>query len=185
MRVMGIDPGLTRTGYGVVEARGSALAALAAGTVRAPAGQPPAVQLLNLCLALERVMEAHEPDAIAIERLFFNSNAKTAVRVGQASGVALLAAAEIGIPVYEYTPTEVKRAVVGVGNAAKDQVAYMVTNMLKLKEAPDSSDAADALALAICHANGHRMRAAVAAAGGGPRLTVVHGSSPAGDEVTT
>lgn len=173
MRVMGIDPGLTRTGYGVVQAQGSTLRALAVGTARAPKGTSVPNQLLNLCLELERVMEKYEPDAIAIEKLFFNSNAKTAIRVGQASGVALLAAAEVGVPVFEYTPTEVKRAVVGVGNAAKDQVAYMVRKLLRLKEAPDSPDASDALALAICHANGAKLRTAVERAEPRPRLTIV------------
>jgi crossover junction endodeoxyribonuclease RuvC len=161
MRVMGIDPGLTRTGFGVVERNGGIMRALEVGTVRAPQGQTPSVQLMNLCLTLERIMEKHEPDAVAIERLFFNSNARTAIRVGQASGVALLACAEIGVPVYEYTPTEVKQAVVGVGNASKDQVGYMVRTILRLEQTLDSADAADALALAICHANAARFRDAV------------------------
>lgn len=164
MRVMGIDPGLTRTGYGVIERREGDLRALTVGTARAPAGQTPAQQLFALCLTLERVMEEYEPEAVAIERLFFNANARTAIRVGQASGVALLAAAESGIPVFEYTPTAVKRAVVGVGNATKEQVGYMVRTILSLKELPDSADAADALALAICHAHGDRLREAVTAA---------------------
>ena len=163
MRVMGIDPGLTRTGYGVVERDGPGLKCLDVGTVRAPEGQTPAQQLYNLCIQLERVMEEWEPDAVSIEKLFFNSNTKSALRVGQASGIAMLAGAESGIEVFEYTPTEVKRAVVGVGNATKDQVQYMVTTILKLQAKPDSPDAADALALAICHANGQRMRAAVRA----------------------
>jgi crossover junction endodeoxyribonuclease RuvC len=161
MRIMGIDPGLTRTGYGVIERQGGIMRALVAGTVRAPADRPPPVQLMNLCLELERVMEKYEPDAVSIERLFFNSNARTAIRVGQASGVALLACAEVGVPVFEYTPTEVKQAVVGVGNAAKDQVGFMVRAILRLEQSLDSADAADALALAITHANSDRLRAAV------------------------
>jgi crossover junction endodeoxyribonuclease RuvC len=163
MRVMGIDPGLTRTGFGVVERDGPGLRALTVGTVRAPVGQTPAQQLYNLCIKLERVMEEYEPDAVAVEKLFFNSNTKSALRVGQASGIALLAAAESGIEVFEYTPTEVKRAVVGVGNATKEQVGYMVRTILKLEQRPDSADASYALALAITHANGQRMRAAVRA----------------------
>lgn len=166
MRVMGIDPGLTRTGYGVIERRDGALRALTVGTARAPAGQTPAQQLFALCLTLERIMEEYEPEAVAVERLFFNANTRTAIRVGQASGVALLAAAESGIPVFEYTPTAVKRAVVGVGNATKEQVGYMVRTILSLREAPDSADAADALALAICHAHGERLHAAAAEASG-------------------
>lgn len=166
MRVMGIDPGLTRTGFGVISAEGGTLAALEFGTVRAPVGQTPSVQLMNLCLTLERVMDKYEPDAIAIERLFFNSNARSAIRVGQASGVALLAAAECGVPVYEYTPTEVKKASTGVGNASKEQVQLMVRTILKVEGTFDSADAADALALAICHASGHRLREAARAADG-------------------
>jgi crossover junction endodeoxyribonuclease RuvC len=163
VRVMGIDPGLTRTGFGVVEQHGPTLRTLAVGTVRAPEGQTAAQQLYNLCIQLERVMEEYEPEAVSVEKLFFNSNTRTALRASQASGIALLAAAESGIEVFEYTPTEVKRAVVGVGNATKDQVQYMVRTILRLEEKPDSPDAADALALAICHANGAQMRAAVRA----------------------
>lgn len=167
MRVMGIDPGLTRTGYGVVEASGGTMRALCVGTARAPKGQTPAQQLFALCITLERIMEEYEPEAVAIERLFFNSNVTTAIRVGQASGVALLAAAESGLDVFEYTPTEVKRAVTGVGNATKDQVGFMVRTILKLDGTlePDSADAADALALAITHSHGHRMRSAMRKAG--------------------
>jgi crossover junction endodeoxyribonuclease RuvC len=164
MRVMGIDPGLTRTGFGVVEQQGGILRALDVGTVHAPGGQTKAQQLFNLCIALERVLERYEPDAVAVERLFFNANVKTALQVGQASGVALLAAAECGVPVVEYTPTEVKLAVTGQGNATKDQVGYMVKAILRLDKDPDSADAADALALAICHAHGARLRDAVEAA---------------------
>lgn len=163
MRVMGIDPGLTRTGFAVIDRDGGTLRALTLGTVRAPEGLSVAQQLYNLCVSLERVMEEYEPEAVAVERLFFNKNVQSALRVGQASGIALLAAAESGIEVFEYTPTEVKRAVVGVGNASKEQVGYMVATILKLETEPDSPDAADALALAITHANGQRMRAAVKA----------------------
>jgi crossover junction endodeoxyribonuclease RuvC len=171
---MGIDPGLARTGYGVVEQTAGSLKALAVGTARAPAGVPPSVQLMNLCLTLERIMDRYEPDAVAVERLFFNSNARTAIRVGQASGIALLAAAECGVPVYEFTPTEVKRAITGVGNATKDQVGYMVEQLLSLTESPDSADAADALALAICHIHGHKLRSlAEAPASSPPKLTVI------------
>jgi len=161
LRVMGIDPGLTRTGFGVVESKGGVLRALTSGTVRSEASQPVPERLLALCLSLERVMEQFEPDAVAIERVFFNANVRTAIQTGQASGVALLAAAEAGVPVFEYTPTQVKSAVVGVGNASKDQVQFMVRTILQLKQAPDSADAADALALAITHTHGHRMRAAL------------------------
>lgn len=167
MRVMGIDPGLTRTGYGIVESRSGTLRAIAVGTARAAPGRSTAEQLAGLHAILSGVISEHRPEAVAVERLFFNSNAKTAIRVGQASGVALLAAAEAALPVHEYTPTEVKLAVVGVGNASKDQVAFMVRAILRLEDEPDSPDASDALALAIAHAHGHKMRAAIARAGAG------------------
>lgn len=176
MRVMGIDPGLARCGYGVVEQTAGSMKSLVVGTARAPAGQPPSVQLMNLCLTLERIIDKFEPDAIAVERLFFNSNARTAIRVGQASGVALLAAAECGVPVVEYTPTEVKRAVTGVGNATKDQVGYMVEKILRLQESPDSPDAADALALAICHLHSYKLRAPEPGAAPA-KLTVIKGDT--------
>jgi crossover junction endodeoxyribonuclease RuvC len=158
---MGIDPGLVRTGYAVIERDGGTLRALTVGTARARPGQTPAQQLYALCMTLERAMEECEPDAVAVERLFFNANARTAIRVGQASGIALLAAAECGIPVFEYTPTQVKQAVTGVGNASKQQIGYMVRAIVQLDEEPDSADAADALALAITHANMARLGAAI------------------------
>ncbi|MFP5225182.1 MAG: crossover junction endodeoxyribonuclease RuvC [Actinomycetota bacterium] len=153
MRVIGIDPGLTRTGYGVVEVRGGISKMLAVGTIRAEAGEPVERSLFRICVTLERVMEEHEPEAMAVERLFVNKNTSTALKVGQASGVALLAAAEIGIPVRQYTPSEVKSAITGVGNADKDQVAFMVKAMLRIEHELDSADAADALALALTHAH--------------------------------
>lgn len=162
MRVIGIDPGLTRTGYGVVEVRGGIAKMLAVGTIRAERDEPTERSLFRICVTLERVMEEHEPDAMAIERLFVNKNAPTALQVGQASGVALLSAAEVGIPVRQYTPSEVKAAITGVGNAEKQQVAFMVRAMLRLSEKDiDSPDAADALALALTHAHGSKLRAAI------------------------
>jgi crossover junction endodeoxyribonuclease RuvC len=153
VRVIGIDPGLTRTGYGVVEVRGGISKLLAVGTIRAETGEPVERSLFRICVTLERVMEEHEPDAMSVERLFVNKNAPTALKVGQASGVALLAAAEVGIPVRQYTPSEVKAAITGVGNADKAQVEFMVKAMLRIDGELDSHDAADALALALTHAH--------------------------------
>lgn len=165
MRVIGIDPGLVRCGYGIVEVRSGIAKMLSAGTVRAERGEPVERSLFRICVTLEREMEEHEPEAMAVERLFVNKNTTTALQVGQASGVALLAAAEIGIPVRQYTPSEVKLAITGVGNAEKDQVAFMVRTMLRVETEFDSPDAADALALALTHAYGAKMREAVAKAG--------------------
>lgn len=158
MRVMGIDPGLTRTGYGIVEEAAGELRVVEHGTLRADTSEAAPAQLLALRRGLGDVIGRHRPGAAAVERLFVNANRRTAMRAGQASGVALLAAAEAGLAVHEYTPSEVKRAVVGNGAATKDQVAYMVKTILGLRGRLDSPDAADALALAICHAHGSRLR---------------------------
>jgi crossover junction endodeoxyribonuclease RuvC len=149
---MGIDPGVAACGYGVVERKGSRLEPIALGVVRTRAGFPQAHRLNVIFDELCHLIEEHLPDAVAMERLFFNSNAKTAMAVGQASGVAMLAASRYRLDVTHYTPSEVKQAVVGVGAAAKSQVQSMVGALLRLS-APTPADAADALALAICHLN--------------------------------
>jgi len=164
MRVMGVDPGLTRAGYAIVEQSAGKLTALDFGTIRGGAAEIPE-QLAALRSRLGEAIAEHHPDAMAVERLFVTRNQRTAIRVGQASGVALLAAAEAGIPVTEYGPLQVKQAVVGVGSASKDQVSFMVRRILNLSEAPDTADAADALALAICHLHSYRLTER--AAGGG------------------
>jgi crossover junction endodeoxyribonuclease RuvC len=156
MRVMGVDPGLTRAGFAVVEQSGGKLRALEFGTVRAAGDDIPA-QLADLRARLAQAVERHRPEAMAVERLFVTRNQRTAIRVGQASAMALLVAAEGGIPVTEYGPLQVKQAVVGVGSATKDQVSFMVGRLLGLTEKPDTADASDALALAICHLNSYRL----------------------------
>jgi crossover junction endodeoxyribonuclease RuvC len=166
MRVMGIDPGISTTGYGVVEKAGGGLRGLTMGAVRTPAGAAHANRLAILYGELARLLAEQRPEAVAIERLFFNSNVKTAMAVGQASGVALLAAAHAGVRVTHYTPLEVKQAVVGVGSAPKTQVQAMVVALLRLSEPPASLDAADALALAICHINRSPLKRALERAKG-------------------
>jgi crossover junction endodeoxyribonuclease RuvC len=161
VRVLGIDPGLTRAGYGVVEEAGGRLQALDHGTIRASGDDVPG-QLAALRTRLAAVLARHRPDAMSIERLFVTRNQQTAIRVGQASGVIMLVAAEAGIPVTEYGPLQVKQAIVGVGNATKDQVTFMVRRLLGLAEKPDTADAADALALAICHLHSYRLAARAA-----------------------
>lgn len=158
MRVLGIDPGLTRAGWGVVEEQGGRLRAIDHGTIRADGEDAPA-QLAALRTRLADVIVRTEPGEMAIERLFVTRNQRTAIRVGQASGVILLAAAEAGLPVTEYGPLQVKQAVVGVGNATKEQVTFMVRRLLGLAGKPDTADAADALALAICHLHSYRLAA--------------------------
>ena len=161
MRVQGVDPGFATTGVAVVERNGGRLRHLLIGTLKTPAGQPQAERLALLWRGMAAVIAEHEPEVVAIERLFFNSNVKTAMAVGQASGVALAAAAQAGLKVHEYTPPEVKQSVAGVGAASKHQVQTMVAALLGLDEIPKPPDAADACALAICHLNRSGLAAAL------------------------
>jgi crossover junction endodeoxyribonuclease RuvC len=161
VRVIGIDPGLTRTGFAIVERDYGVLRSIDYGVVRTPPSESPARRLAALRRELGQVLAEHEPEVAAVERLFFNTNVRTAVSVGQASGVALATAAEHGLEVACYTPTDVKQSVVGVGGATKQQVGEMVASLLKLEVAPRPADAADACALAICHLNRSGLAAAV------------------------
>lgn len=158
MRVIGVDPGMTRCGYGIVEVRSGISRHLASGTIRAEADEAPERTLYRICISIERLIEEHDAEAMAIERLFVNRNTRTALGVAQAMGVAMLAAAESGIGVTQYTPSEVKAAITGTGTADKLQVAFMVRAMLRLQGEVDSADAADALALALAHAHGAKLR---------------------------
>jgi crossover junction endodeoxyribonuclease RuvC len=151
--VMGIDPGTADTGYGVVQSAGSRLRALAQGVIQTRPGAPLERRLADIHTAVAELLDAHGPDAVAIEELYFGANARTAFAVGQARGVVLLAAGQRGIPSCSYTPQQVKGAVCGRGRAAKDQVSRMVTRLLGLAVAPSTDHAADALAVAICHLN--------------------------------
>jgi crossover junction endodeoxyribonuclease RuvC len=150
MFVLGIDPGLSTTGYGLVE--GTHLPrAHRAGVIRTDKDLTTAQRLVELHDGLSEVIADTTPDVIAIETVFTNRNLQTAISVGRASGVALLAAAQAGIPVFEYVPTAVKAAVTGDGSANKEQVQQMIARLLKLKTAPKPADSADALAIALCH----------------------------------
>jgi crossover junction endodeoxyribonuclease RuvC len=155
MRVFGIDCGTEFTGYGVVEvdceARMPRLVHLAAGTIRLNKKEKTPQRLAQVYAELTAMMAVHQPDIVAIEEVFFSANAKSALKLGQVRGVAMLAAATSGLPVAEYAPLKIKSSVVGYGLAAKEQVQFMVTRLLELDHAPDSADAADALAIAICH----------------------------------
>jgi len=164
MRVLGVDPGLGRCGWAVLEGRGGRVAPVAYGTVHTE-GEQVAPRLATLAAQLRQVLAAHRPEALAIERLFFNANVRTAMTVGQASGVVLLLAAEHGLEVSAYTPPQVKQAVTGSGSAPKEQVGYMVKALLGLATVPAPADTADALAVALCHLN-HAGLAGLGAAGG-------------------
>jgi crossover junction endodeoxyribonuclease RuvC len=152
VRVLGVDPGLTRCGLGVVDGGGGrTVRCVDVDVVRTPADAPVAERLLALAAVVERWIERHRPDVVAIERVFSQHNVRTVMGTAQASGVVALLAARAGLPVAFHTPSEVKAAVTGEGRAGKQQVTTMVTRLLGLDETPRPADAADALALAICH----------------------------------
>src|SRR5579884_3512577 len=150
--VLGIDPGVSRCGYGCVERRAGRLRAVAGGVLTTSPDDPLPERLGQLASELEELMADLTPDVVAVERVFFQTNARTAMSVGQASGLALAAAARAGRPVVQYTANEVKQSVAGYGAADKRQVQQMVQILLDLPAPPEPPDAADALALAICHA---------------------------------
>lgn len=161
MYVLGIDPGLSVTGYGIVGTAGTKMQALAAGVIRTAPSQPIADRLLELATDLEAVIAEHSIEAAAVEQVFVNRNLQTATAVGRASGVALLACARAGFEVFEYTPSAVKLAVAGSGTAPKEQVQRMVALRLGLDAAPRPADAADALAVAMCHLQASPLQQAV------------------------
>lgn len=162
MLTLGIDPGTAIMGYGLVSGDGRALVAADYGVLTTAKGTPPEERLRQLHEGLGRLISAHQPAAMAVEELFFSTNARTAIAVGQARGVALLAAAQAGIRVFEYTPLQVKSAVTGYGKATKEQVQVMTTTLLGLSAVPRPDDAADALAVAICHVHSARFADAAA-----------------------
>lgn len=152
MRVLGIDPGLATTGFGIIHSdRYDGYDCLDYGIISTEAGLPDADRLQAIFNSITALIQEHQPDTCAVEKLFFQKNVKTALSVGQARGVVLLTLAQANLPVHEYTPNEVKQSVCGYGNAAKSQVQRMVQTLLHLEEIPKPDDAADALAVAICH----------------------------------
>ena len=153
MRILGIDPGFAIVGYGVIDYENSKYKTVDYGKITTPAGMDMPLRLKEVYDGVLRLIELFKPDILAIEELFFNTNVKTAIAVGHARGVIVLAAANSGIKINEYTPLQIKQAVVGYGRADKNQVQQMVKMFLGLKEVPKPDDTADALAVAICHAN--------------------------------
>jgi len=170
VRVLGVDPGLTRCGLGVVDGTPGRASLVAVGVVRTPAGDDLGPRLAALESAFETWLDLHAPDAVAVERVFAQSNVRTVMGTAQAGAVAILCAARRGLPVVLHTPSEVKAAVTGSGRADKAQVGAMVARLLRLDGPPKPADAADALALALCHLwrapAQARLAAAVAVAGG-------------------
>jgi crossover junction endodeoxyribonuclease RuvC len=165
MRVLGIDPGYATTGYAVIERSRGGLAPISVGAIRTSGSDPHAKRLAYLRIELLELIREHGPASVALEKVFFTVNVRTAMAVGQASGVAMATAGEAGLDVTEYTPTEVKQSVTGTGTAPKHQVQSMIASLLKLAEAPKPADAADACALAICHLNRSGLSRALAKAG--------------------
>jgi crossover junction endodeoxyribonuclease RuvC len=158
MRVLGLDPGLAITGYGLVsESPSGELALVAYGAITTPAGQPLPERLLSIDRQLDALLEEHHPDVVAVEELFFCRNVTTALIVGQARGVAILGAARRGLPVYEYKPMAIKQAISGYGKAPKSQVQEMVRMLLNLDQVPQPDDAADGIAVAVCHLHNARL----------------------------
>ncbi|MBE6634116.1 MAG: crossover junction endodeoxyribonuclease RuvC [Ruminococcaceae bacterium] len=153
MRILGIDPGLAIVGWGVIDYEASKFKTVAYGALRTPAGICTEERLRLIYSGMQELLREYRPDAMAIEELFFHTNVTTGIRVAEARGVLLLAAHQAGISIQEYTPAQVKQAVVGYGKAEKKQVMTMVTMLLGLREVPKPDDTADALAIAICHAH--------------------------------
>lgn len=153
MLILGIDPGSAITGYGLVKEVGSSLQAVDYGCIRTTPSQSLETRLHKIYLEVCQLIEKYKPAHFAVEELFFNKNVRTALTVGQARGVILLAGAQAGLPVHEYTPLQVKQAVVGYGRAEKAQIQFMVKTILALPAIPKPDDVADALAIAICHAH--------------------------------
>lgn len=153
MRILGIDPGIAIVGFGFIDKQGSKLVPVQYGSIQTAAHTDPAIRLKAVYDSAVELIERYKPDAVAIEKLFFNRNVTTAFAVGQARGVLVLAAVQKGLPVAEYTPLQVKQAIVGYGKAEKRQVQEMVRMFLRLSAVPKPDDVADALAVAICHAH--------------------------------
>jgi crossover junction endodeoxyribonuclease RuvC len=155
VKIFGIDPGSERTGYGCVETDGSRHRIITCGAISAPSSAAFPDKLLAIHRRLAALLEEHRPDCVALENIFFAANVRSALKLGHARGVAMLAAVEAGLEVAEYTPAEIKRAVVGHGRAEKAQVQHMIKLLLGLPAVPTPHDAADALAVAICHVHSH------------------------------
>ena len=158
MLILGIDPGFAIVGFGVVDSSGGRQRLIQCGAINTPAGLPLPTRLLQISNDMATLLERFHPGAMAVEELFFNSNVTTGIGVAQARGVILTEAERFGVPIYEYSPSQVKQAVVGYGKAEKRQVMEMTRRLLQLKAPPKPDDAADAVAIALCHARSFTSR---------------------------
>jgi crossover junction endodeoxyribonuclease RuvC len=172
VKIFGIDPGSERTGYGCIEMLGSRHHLVICGALSAPTGATFPEKLKHIHAGLRALLERHRPDCVAVENIFYARNVRSALKLGHARGVALLAASEAGLEVFEYSPAEIKRAVVGFGRAEKPQVQQMMKLLLGLDAVPSPHDAADALAVAICHLHSATGPVAVRAAAQPPATSV-------------
>lgn len=157
MIIIGVDPGYAIVGIGVIEYNGNRFRPLEYGAITTPAGMPTVDRLKKIYDEMTLLIDKYHPDAVAIEELFFNSNQKTAINVAQARGVILVSVTNRGVPIFEYTPLQVKQSVTGYGRADKQQIQQMVKTLLNLNVIPKPDDAADGLALAICHAHSNKI----------------------------
>lgn len=164
MRILGIDPGTARLGYGLIDAD-DVYTSVDFGVLQTSSSSPMAERLLSLYDHLRALIDRHNPDVMAVEQLFFSRNVTTAIAVGQARGVAMLLAAQSAINVVEYTPAEIKQAISGYGNADKRQIQSLVQMLLELDQIPQPDDAADALAIALCHGQSHAFQEHIARGG--------------------
>lgn len=157
MIILGFDPGIAIVGFGVIDKQGNSISPIQYGTINTKSDLDVAIRLKQVFDGAKEIIETYKPEAVSIEKLYFNKNVSTAMTVGQARGVLMLAAVQAGLHVYEYTPLQIKQALVGYGRAEKRQIQEMVKLFLNLKEIPKPDDVADALAIAICHAHSFKM----------------------------
>ncbi len=157
MIILGFDPGIAIVGFGVIEKNGNVIKPIQYGSIQTKAELETEIRLKQIFDAAKEIISTYKPEAVSIEKLYFNKNVTTAMTVGQARGVLMLAGVELNVPIYEYTPLQIKQALVGYGRAEKKQIQEMVRMYLNLKEIPKPDDVADALAIAICHAHSAKM----------------------------
>ena len=153
MRILGIDPGFAITGYSIIDYMGNHFQLIASGAVTTPAGMSFPLRLSKIYTDIGQIIDQYQPDAVSVEELFFNNNVKTAINVAQARGIVLVVGCQKNVPTFEYTPLQVKQAVVGYGRADKMQVQRMVKTILKVEQLPKLDDITDSMAIAICHAH--------------------------------
>ncbi|ACB85370.1 crossover junction endodeoxyribonuclease RuvC [Natranaerobius thermophilus] len=158
MIIMGLDPGIAACGYGIIHAKGTKLECLACGVLRTYSDESATKRLESIYQGVSNLISEFSPNTVAVESLFFAKNSKTAMKVGQAKGVLMLAAAHNNLEIFEYTPLQVKQGVCGYGSASKEQVQKMVKQILSLDKIPKPDDAADALAVSLCHSQAYRLR---------------------------